>query len=69
VNVWFDAACISYEERQGKQSKSALMDGIYKQASHVLAWLGEETEHDKVAFSFAESFSSRRSGARRIHPV
>ena len=34
------------------------MKDIYKRASHVLIWLGEETPNDKSAFNLLEQFHS-----------
>lgn len=43
--IWIDAICINQADLAERESQVKLMGRIYRQASRVLIWLGEGTEH------------------------
>jgi hypothetical protein len=48
--LWADAICINQEDITERGYQITLMGMIYRQASHVLIWLGEEDEYTEVVF-------------------
>jgi hypothetical protein len=57
--IWADAVYINQADVPERNSQVLLMRKVYAQCTKVLIWLGEETEGDKVAFDFLDSW--RRS--------
>jgi hypothetical protein len=47
--LWIDAVCIDQDDDIEKGQQVALMSDIYKQATRVLIWLGEDTEDTREA--------------------
>ena len=43
--LWIDAICINQSDYTEKATQVSIMIDIYKTASRVLIWLGQETEH------------------------
>jgi hypothetical protein len=56
--LWIDAICINQSNTQEQSAQVRMMRDIYKGASLVLIWLGEETPLDKLAFNLVEQFQS-----------
>ena len=56
--LWIDYISINQSCDQEKGQQVAMMDDIYKNAHHVLVWLGEETEVDHLAIGFIKEFCS-----------
>ena len=50
--LWIDAICINQDDNSERNVQVALMDGVYKGASEVCVWLGEEGDHSDLALSF-----------------
>jgi hypothetical protein len=44
--LWVDAVCINQDDVHEKSTQIQYMGLIYSEASQVLVWLGEESEHD-----------------------
>jgi hypothetical protein len=54
--VWIDAICIRQEDEEEKTQQVRMMKEIYKRATHVVIWFGEEAPEDKVAFDLLYRF-------------
>jgi hypothetical protein len=48
--LWADAICINQRDDKEKTFQVRMMGEIYRKAKSVIAWLGEEGEHDAAAF-------------------
>lgn len=58
VALWIDSICIDHQpDKNEKNHQVAMMADIYKNASLVIAWLGEETESDRLAFETLRNFN------------
>jgi Heterokaryon incompatibility protein (HET) len=56
--VWADAICINQKDLQERSLQVRMMDGIYKRAKNVLAWLGPDHDGDaEGAFSLIQKFN------------
>ena len=49
-DIWIDAICIDQENLEERSKQVRIMDSIYRQASRVIAYLGEETTGSRVLF-------------------
>jgi hypothetical protein len=67
---WIDAICINQDESVKEEQADQIqqMGRIYSSAAAVVAWLGEEDEHTKTAFSMLESLA-RPDGQQMIRPT
>ncbi|TPX09015.1 uncharacterized protein E0L32_001724 [Thyridium curvatum] len=59
--IWIDAICINQADLAERGSQVKLMGRIYRQASRVLIWLGEGTEHSDWALDRLNDASVRSS--------
>jgi hypothetical protein len=50
--LWIDAVCINQNDIEERNHQVGLMSFIYRQAYHVIAWLGPETETSHEAIGF-----------------
>lgn len=48
--LWVDAVCINQKDALERQKQVLLMGDLYRNASVVLCWLGEESEDSALAF-------------------
>ncbi|KAF5014024.1 hypothetical protein FDECE_5 [Fusarium decemcellulare] len=48
--LWIDAICINQANIKERNQQVAMMTDIYRAATTVLMWLGEETESTRIAF-------------------
>jgi thioesterase domain-containing protein len=48
--LWIDAICVNQEDIPERNAQVAKMGRIYRDANHVLAWLGQRTKDSEVAF-------------------
>lgn len=49
--LWIDALCINQTDILERNSQVMHMNGIYRKASKVVVWLGEEAENSNLAFN------------------
>src|SRR5437763_15041405 len=54
--LWIDAICIDQNNDIEKSRQVLLMPKIYKRASKVLAWMGEASAEDELAFDMLEQW-------------
>jgi hypothetical protein len=54
--LWVDAICINQDDIPERNAQVLHMHHIYKAASKVLIWLGEEEQTDAEAFDLLEKF-------------
>jgi hypothetical protein len=52
--VWIDYICIDQTNDDEKKDQIRKMTSIYSNAEQVIVWLGEESEHDNLAFEALE---------------
>ncbi|KAI1845147.1 hypothetical protein JX266_008694 [Neoarthrinium moseri] len=57
VTLWVDAICINQENLGERSAQVAQMREIYKQAAHVIIWLGCEDSDTSPAFELLEQIS------------
>jgi hypothetical protein len=50
--LWIDAVCINQNDIWERNHQVGFMSFIYRQAYHVIAWLGPETETSHEAIGF-----------------
>ncbi|RDW57510.1 hypothetical protein BP6252_13770 [Coleophoma cylindrospora] len=60
--LWVDAVCINQSDDLEKGSQVAKMAAIYRNASGVLAWLGEDVEHAVVDMQAIASLAQKANG-------
>ncbi|EON65145.1 hypothetical protein W97_04382 [Coniosporium apollinis CBS 100218] len=51
--IWIDAICINQEDDAEKSTQVAMMEDIYKRASLVVCWLGQEDRYTEPALRLA----------------
>jgi hypothetical protein len=56
--LWVDAVCINQTNRAERSTQIRRMADIYKEASLVRIWLGNESEESQTAFDFTEKILS-----------
>lgn len=56
VVIWIDAICINQQDNEEKNIQVKMMRSIYKQATSVIFWLGQQEQHDKAAFRLMNVF-------------
>jgi Heterokaryon incompatibility protein (HET) len=56
--LWADAICINQQDIQERADQIQIMRQIYEGATHVIIWLGEETDSMKRAFPLIEQFTT-----------
>lgn len=56
--LWIDAICINKANVTEKSAQVRIMKQIYRNASHVVIWLGPSTPMDTLAFKVLSHFSS-----------
>ncbi|OJJ46186.1 hypothetical protein ASPZODRAFT_2071477 [Penicilliopsis zonata CBS 506.65] len=80
IYIWADAICIDQDNDREKPQQIRLLSDIFKTATHVFAWLGEEYDQSSAAIDTLrrlvedtadkEDGSARRSGqGMKIPPV
>ncbi|KAM6529764.1 hypothetical protein FALCPG4_007892 [Fusarium falciforme] len=52
IPIWVDQICINQADIDERSSQVALMDRIYKNASYVRIWIGDDTQDRRVAKAF-----------------
>lgn len=55
--LWIDAVCINQSDKEEVNQQVAMMTDIYRKASTVLMWLGEEESNTEAAFESLTGFS------------
>ena len=56
--LWIDSICIDQESIEERTHQVRLMKDIYKMASEVVVWLGEETDDTALGLSLARNVAS-----------
>lgn len=70
--LWIDSICIDQTSNEERDKQVAMMADIYKQASEVIVWLGEEDETSRKALQCIEDIAlmtfeeERRARALRV---
>lgn len=49
VFIWADAICINQEDNTEKQKQIPMLTDIFRSATHVYAWIGEEQNESRLA--------------------
>jgi hypothetical protein len=57
--LWVDAICIKQKDKEEKSFQVPMMRDIYKSATKVIFWLGEQERYDEAAIDLMRSFSKR----------
>lgn len=61
--LWIDAICIDQDNIPERDSQVAMMQHIFRQATDVIAWIGEDNGHrDQRAVDFVRNLSARAEG-------
>ncbi len=60
--LWVDAVCINQDDTPEKESQVSIMREIYRKASNVIVWLGEEGDNSNIVFSLCERMVTYRLG-------
>ncbi|MCJ1388366.1 hypothetical protein MMC18_001212 [Xylographa bjoerkii] len=55
---WIDAVCINQDDLDERNQQVALMTRIYKKASSIYVWLGEEADDSAMAMNLARQLST-----------
>lgn len=63
--LWADAICINQSDNKEKTVQVRMMCEIYRKAKSVIAWLGEEEEHDAAAFDLMRHVCPRKDAHTR----
>jgi hypothetical protein len=59
--IWADAVCINQKDSQERQGQIKLMRDVYRNATRVLVWLGEDTDNEaQQSFDRLESIALSR---------
>jgi hypothetical protein len=68
--IWIDAICIDQNNAKEKERQVALMGRIYKNASKVVVWVGEENKWISAGVSVIKRWAElRRAESRLDQPV
>ncbi|KAF4470475.1 ankyrin repeat [Fusarium albosuccineum] len=59
--LWIDAICINQANTKERNQQVAMMTDIYRAATSVLMWLGEETESTRTAFEVLPMMAKARN--------
>jgi hypothetical protein len=59
--LWIDALCINQKDIPERNSQVMHMNGIYREALEVVAWMGEEGDNSDLAFDAFEALPTDRS--------
>lgn len=59
INIWIDSICINQEYDLERNSQVRQMADIYRNATGVLIWLGEEDSTSKLAMDLIEKIVQR----------
>jgi len=62
---WIDAVCINQQDPTERSSQVAFMASIYRSASMVISWLGEEDVHTEEAFALIRALTSLSRASRK----
>lgn len=54
--LWIDAICINQNDIPERNAQVAQMQTVYKNATNILVWLGEEEDQSEVAIQFLRDF-------------
>jgi hypothetical protein len=60
-SLWADAVCINQQDDVEKGHQVAMMSKIYRNATTVLIWLGEETPEIETAIRFLDNLAETKS--------
>ena len=63
--LWIDAICIDQKNISERNAQVAIMTKIYKAATRVIVWLGEESEDSGIAFDFLREMGTYKKGVLR----
>lgn len=58
LRLWIDSICINQKDAIEKAKQVGLMKDVYRRASRVIVWLGEESEHTVPGFRMLHGISS-----------
>ena len=58
LRLWIDAICINQKDKIEKAEQVGLMKDVYRKASRVIVWLGEDSEHTVPGFRMLHGISS-----------
>jgi hypothetical protein len=56
--LWIDSICINQKDEIEKAEQVGMMKDIYRRASRVIVWLGEDSEHTVAGFRMLYGMSS-----------
>lgn len=56
IMIWIDAICINQQDSDEKRIQVKMMRSIYKEATSVIFWLGQQGQHDKAALRLMNVF-------------
>ena len=56
--LWIDAICINQSDMVDKASQIRMMAKIYRKASLILMWLGEDTDGSRIALEWLTKIAS-----------
>jgi hypothetical protein len=56
IIIWIDAICINQQNSEETRIQVKMMRSIYKQATSVIFWLGQQGQHDKAALRLMNVF-------------
>jgi hypothetical protein len=59
--LWIDALCINQKDIPERNSQVMHMNGIYREALEVVAWVGEEGDDSDLAFDAFEALPTDKS--------
>ncbi|KAE9369094.1 HET-domain-containing protein [Stipitochalara longipes BDJ] len=59
LRIWIDAVCINQFDPEEKSHQIPLMEEIYRKASNVLIWLGNESEGSKEVVDYLTHIGNR----------
>ncbi|KAH8645843.1 heterokaryon incompatibility protein-domain-containing protein [Xylariales sp. PMI_506] len=60
--LWIDAVCINQDDMEERNSQVLLMRSIYRSASKVVVWLGEDADDSDLVFPLCQRMYQHRNG-------
>ena len=69
VTLWIDQICINQEDLEERSSQVLLMRKIYKSATNVLIWLGDEADDSNMAIELIPRLSGTVAPERQFRTI